>query len=96
VTTYAELGPDEHRLGGARTDSHDGAAGDDIDGRILWLVRHRLRPRASANGGWDQLFIDPRDDRYWELTFPRGTLFGGGPRQLTALSNAEAAAKYGV
>jgi hypothetical protein len=88
VEQYPDLGPDEGQLIGAR--------GDDVDRRIFWLVRHRLEPRASANGGWDQLFVDPRDGRYWELTFPQGTLFGGGPRQLTALSPAEAAAKYGV
>jgi hypothetical protein len=96
VTSYPELGPDERQLTGAWDDAHEGVLGDEIDRRIFWLVRNRLRQRASANGGWDTLFIDPRDGRYWELTFPRGTLFGGGPRQLTHLSTAEAAEKYGV
>jgi hypothetical protein len=104
VTDYPELGPDEHQLTGAwsdaqrdaQRDAQSGVLGDDVDRRIFWLVRHSLRPRASANGGWDQLFQDPRDGRYWQLTFPQGSLFGGGPRQLTLLSPSEASAKYGV
>ena len=96
MTTYAELGPEERQLTGAWGDAHAGPLGDEVDRRIFWLVRHRLRRRASTNSGWDTLFIDPRDGRFWELTFPHGTLFGGGPRQLTQLSAEEAAAKYGV
>jgi hypothetical protein len=96
VTSYPELGPDERELAGAWDDVHHGESGDEVDRRIFWLVRHRLRPHGSANGGWDQLFVDPRDGRYWELTFPRGTLFGGGPRQLTHLTPEAARAKYGV
>jgi hypothetical protein len=96
VTSYPELRPDERELTGASDDVREGAPGDEVDRRIFWLVRHRLRARASANGGWDQLFIDPRDGRYWELTFPQGNLFGGGPRRLRHLSAEEAAEKYGV
>jgi hypothetical protein len=96
VTAYPELGPDERQLTGAWHDVHEGVLGDEVDRRIFWLVRHRLRPRGSANGGWDQLFVDPRDGRLWELTFPQGSLHGGGPRQLTHLGAEEARTKYGV
>jgi hypothetical protein len=96
VTSYPELGPEERELTGAWDDAREGALGDEVDRRIFWLVRHRLRPRASANGGWDQLFVDPRDGRYWELTFPHGTLFGGGPRRLRHLSAEEAAERFQV
>ncbi|MEO6526696.1 MAG: Imm27 family immunity protein [Gemmatimonadaceae bacterium] len=93
---YAELGPDERQLTGAWDDTGEDVLGDEVDQRIFWLARHRLTPRASINGGWDQLFVDPRDGRLWELTFPLGSLFGGGPRRLTHLSLEEASAKYGV
>jgi hypothetical protein len=92
--SFDELGPDEHRLDGAWLDTPSGVSSDEIDRRIFWLVRHSLRARAMANGGWDQLFVDPRDGRYWELTFPHGSLHGGGPRRLTALSPDAARAKY--
>ena len=95
MTEHAELGPDETRLDGAWLDAPGGATVDDVDRRIFWLVRHSLRPCGIANGGWDQLFIDPRDGRYWELTFPHGSLHGGGPRRLTHLPAALAKAKYG-
>ncbi|MDB4881473.1 MAG: hypothetical protein JWL95_239 [Gemmatimonadetes bacterium] len=96
MTVYPELGPEERQLTGAWGEMQEGVLGDEVDRRIFWLVRHRLRPRATASGGWDQHFVDPRDGRYWELTFPQGTLFGGGPRQLTQLSAEDAAAKYGI
>jgi hypothetical protein len=81
------------------TASWRGAIGgetDDVDARIFRLVREKLEHVASAAEGWDQLFRDPADDRYWELTFPHGSLYGGGPRQLTVVDAARAAAKYGV
>jgi hypothetical protein len=93
---FTELAPDEHRLDGAYVDTPDGTAGDEVDQRIFWLVRRRLRPCGTAHGGWDQLFIDPRDGRYWELTFPHGSLHGGGPRRLTHLAPDVAEARYGL
>ena len=96
MTVYAELGPDERQLTGAWDDQQEGVLGDEVDRRIFWLVRHRLRACATANGGWDQLYADPSDGRYWELTFGQGTPSVGGPRQLTFLTPEDAAAKYGV
>jgi hypothetical protein len=91
---YPELGPEEQLLFGAGSPSGTGDH-DDVDRRILWLIRHRLIKRAIAEGGWDQLYRDPSDGRFWELTFPQGSLHGGGPRRLSCLSRAEVEAKYG-
>jgi hypothetical protein len=96
MEAYAELAPDEERLDGAWLETPEGTVGDEVDRRIFWLVRHRLRPREIAHGGWDQLFVDPRDDRLWELTFPHGSLHGGGPRRLTHLAPELARAKYSL
>lgn len=71
------------------------AVPDDVDRRIFWLVTRRLERRGIAEGGWEQLYRDPRDGRWWELTFPQGSLFGGGPRQLTEIARELAEAKYG-
>jgi len=95
MTKYEELGPDEARLDAAEQSGPDASSGDEVDRRIFWLVRHSLRPVAMANGGWDQLYRDPRDGRYWELTFPHGTLYGGGRRRLAVLTEQEARTKYG-
>lgn len=93
---YAALSQEEQRLDGAWIDAPEGQVSDEVDRRIFWLVRHALRSVAMTNGGWDQLFVDPRDGRYWELTFPHGSLHGGGPRRLTNLPPDEAEARYGL
>ena len=51
---------------------------------------------ASAEGGWRQLYRDPQDGRLWELTFPHGSLHGGGPRRLAAISSEDAKRSYGL
>jgi Immunity protein 27 len=48
-----------------------------------------------AGGGWETLYRDPDDGRYWELTYPHGEMHGGGPPRLTYLSHEQAKAKYG-
>ena len=91
-----DLAPDERLLVGGWVE-HDGRRTlDDVDRRIFWLVSRRLVLRGQANGGWDQLYQDPRDGRFWELTFPEGSLHGGGPRRLECVAALVAREKYGV
>ena len=66
--------------------------GDDNEKRIKWLIKHHLKK--VAGGGWETLFLDPTDGRYWELTFPQGEMHGGGPRLLLFMSSDEASKKY--
>ena len=73
-----------------------GSAHDEVDQRIFWLVSRRLTLLTVADGGWRQLYRDPRDGRLWELSFPHGSLHGGGPRRLEAITSAVASAIYGV
>ena len=91
---FADLAPDERVLVGAWTDG-PGSEHDEADRRIFWLVSRRLIPLAVTEGGWRQLFRDPRDGRLWELTFPHGSLHGGGPRRLECVA-ALVAERYGV
>jgi hypothetical protein len=83
---FSDLAPHELRL----------PPGDGADARILWLVNRRLVHVGTRDGGWEQLYRDPRDGRYWELTFPHGSLHGGGHRQLSRLSSHEAQTRYGI
>lgn len=48
------------------------------------------------SGGWDTLYRDPDDGRYWERTYPRSELHGGGPPQLRCLTLDEAKMKYSL
>jgi len=60
--------------------------------RIELLVSQHLTK--VAGGGWETLYQDPDDGRYWELTYPQGEMHGGGPPRLTYLPHELAQAKY--
>ena len=93
---YPDLGPEERVLVGGWIEGEGGRALDEVDRRIFWLVTRRLVPRGIAHGAWEQLYQDLRDGRYWELSFPEGSLFGGGPRRLERIAAAVARERYGV
>ena len=69
---------------------------DDVCRRILALKSSHLAEIGRDASGWNALYRDPNDGRYWELTYPRGELQGGGPPQLRCLSTDEATQKYGA
>jgi len=58
------------------------------------LIEHRLQKVTVASDGWEVLYLDPQDQRFWELIFPHGEMQGGGPRTLRVLSVEAAKLKY--
>jgi hypothetical protein len=67
---------------------HDGRMVlDATEQRIDLLISQHLEKVAVSpeSGGWDVLYRDPIDGRYWELTYPKGEMHGGGPRRLAHL-----------
>ena len=64
--------------------------------RIDDLIYNYLSEKARANGGWDILFRDPADQRYWELTAPKGEYHGYGPLRLSYIPNQDATFKYNL
>ena len=95
VTGSHALAAGETELRGARASGVTGDP-DEVETRIQWLVAHVLEPVGSASDGWDWLFRDPRDGRFWEQTYPLGSLHGPGPRRLAVIAPDAARAKYGV
>ena len=93
---FADLASDERALDGGRTGAGLGSVHDQVDQRIFWLVSRRLTLIGVIEGGWRQLYRDPRDGRLWELTFPEGSLHGGGPRRLECVAALVAAERYGI
>jgi hypothetical protein len=69
---------------------------DDTSVRIDWLVKHVLTEIATDFSGWDVLYQDPKDGRYWELTYPQSEMHGGGPPRLRYMPEEEARKKYGI
>jgi hypothetical protein len=72
--------------------------GDAACERIEWLTAHHLRKVAVSpqSGGWETLFQDPEDGRFWERTYPQGEMHGGGPLRLTLLSGEKVREKYRI
>jgi len=72
--------------------------GDHVCERIEWLTAQHLRKIAVSKnwGGWETLFQDPDDGRYWERTYQQSELHGGGPPRLTMLLAMEARRKYRI
>ena len=66
--------------------------GNDVCDRIDLLVSQYLVEVAGR--GWETLYQDPYDGRYWELTYPQGEMHGGGPARLTYLPDGRARVKY--
>jgi hypothetical protein len=96
TVSHRDLQPEEERLVGTWEEPAPGALHDEVDRRILWLVSRRLTLLGVGEGGWRQLYRDPRDGRLWELTFPHGSLHGGGPRLLVRVDEAAARERYRV
>jgi hypothetical protein len=95
ASPMAELAPEEVDLRGDWLVQEDrSVVGDATEQRIEWLTTQKFERIANDSSGWDTLYRDPRDDRLWELTYPRSEMHGGGPRRLHVISRDEAAAKY--
>ena len=74
----------------------DRVVGNEACERIHLLTSQYLERVATDPSGWDKLYRDPEDGRYWELTYPQSEMHGGGPPRLTCLSREEAQTKYRV
>jgi hypothetical protein len=87
------LRPDETDLVGGWEVAGKKVVGDETCERIQTLLREQLEKVAGS--GWDTLYRDLGDGRYWELTYPQSHMHGGGPPRLTNLSVDQAREKYG-
>jgi len=67
---------------------------DEVSERIEWLLNTHLKRIGTDISGWDVLYIDPTDNRFWELTYLESEMHGGGPPTLICISYEEAKQKY--
>ena len=88
------LRPDETTLVGQWQTTAQGMVADEVSRRIQFLVAGALVKVASS--GWETLFRDPSDQRFWELTYPQSELHGGGPPRLSNVTSTYASQKYGA
>jgi hypothetical protein len=69
---------------------------DEVSKRIESLIAKYLNRVKADESGWNTLFRDPSDGRYWELTYPHSEMHGGGPPRLSVIEDSLAVEKYGL
>jgi len=89
-----ELKPDETELIGSWVNVDGEVDGDENCQRIQFLINEKLERVGKDWSGWEALFRDPSDGRYWLRTYPNGSWHGGGPPALICLTMDEARKKY--
>lgn len=91
-----KIRPDETEIRGSWTQSGREFVADDRCRRVDQLLSTHLEKVGHDASGWDTLYRDPADGRYWELVYPQSELHGGGPPTLRTVSPDEARSKYGI
>ena len=69
---------------------------DETCRRLRSLVENHLQHVATSADGWEKLYQDPNDGRYWEWLYPQAEMQRGGPPALRVLSPETARRRYGV
>jgi YD repeat-containing protein len=87
--------PNETEITGKWLTTQGRAVEDETCRRIADLVKSHLVELGRDQSGWDALYRDPTDGRFWELIYPQSELQGGGPPQLRYLPADDAKRKYG-
>jgi len=86
MTNFALLEPHETHLKGKWVLSGTTLVPDEVCCRIEYLKAHVLNKIAVDTSGWQTLYRDPSDGRYWELLFPDGETQDGGPPELKCVN----------
>lgn len=91
-----KLQPHEQELVGRWLFLKNKMVADENCRRIEELIDDHLMKLATDESGWDILYQDPPDGRYWELIHPQSEMHGGGPPALTSVSENYARQKYKI
>ena len=71
-----------------------GAVSDDVEHRVKQLTENYLEYLGKDWSGWETLYRDPADGRYWERVHLQGEMHGGGPVSLRVILPEDARRKY--
>jgi len=89
-----ELKSDEIILIGSWKMENGKVVADEVCQRIENLVKNCLRKVAVDKTGWEMLYKDSNDYRYWLLTYPNSDWNGGGPPTLKMITQTEVTEKF--
>jgi hypothetical protein len=87
---------DETRLDGEWVFRGGRMVADATCERIKDLVTSHLEKVTTDRSGWDTLYRDPEDGRYWELVYLHSEMHGGGPPSLILVEKDAIKEKYGI
>lgn len=88
-----KLKKEENYLKGEWLFENGKVTGNEACERIECLI-NILEKIASTDGGWDTLYKDNSDGRYWELFYEHSERHGGGPPSLKNIPEKDAKEKY--
>nr|WP_315232808.1 Imm27 family immunity protein [uncultured Flavobacterium sp.] len=91
-----ELNTEETILIGSWKKNGDKVVGDEICERIEKLKSNYLRKVSVNKTGWEILYQDPNNNRYWLLDYPNCEWQGGGPPTLKIITATEIYEKFGI
>lgn len=91
-----KLKPDEIELHGKWKLIGTSIKADTTSKRIERLISTYLIEIDEDESGWNKLYQDPDDKRYWELSYPESEIYGGGAPLLKRISLEEAKEKYQI
>lgn len=86
--------PDETLIVGDWIEIAGAVSGDSACKRIQNLTTDYLTELGKDESGWDTLYRDPEDGRFWERIYRMSHMHGGGPPALLNLSEKDAREKY--
>lgn len=88
------ISPDESIIEGQWVESGKNVVGDDACKRIEWLVSGILENKGADESGWETLYQDPKDKRFWILFYRHSERHGGGPPSLRVAIKDEIENKF--
>lgn len=88
------LDPKEVLLEGRWIKTGTMVVADDTARRIEDLISSQLTRLNVSADGWEVLYLDKRDGRFWELSYPHKDWHGGGPPSLANITKDHAEKKY--
>lgn len=89
-----ELKSDEIVLVGSWKMDDGKVVADEVCQRIEKLITNCLKKVAVDKTGWEILYRDSNDNRYWLLTYPNSDWHGGGPPTLKKITQNEVTEKF--
>ena len=91
-----EINSEEILLMGSWKMSDGKVVADEVCSRIETLKSSYLKKIAVDKSGWETLYQDPNDNRYWLLIYPNSENQGGGAPTLKNITRTEAYEKFEI